>query len=129
MEADFDSTSSRTRARRALAWIAVSLVVIASSAIVYLHPFLPGFVSSASTAVATPQTSYRVGAIDFINPATGWVVALLGSGDVVVLHTDDGGRSWARQLLADANGHLPYLQFFDRRSGVLALLGGPPLLY
>jgi photosystem II stability/assembly factor-like uncharacterized protein len=129
MEADFDSTSTRARAQRALALIAVSLVAIAGAGILYLHPSWPGFASSSVTGPAAPQTAYRVGAIDFIDPATGWVAALLGSGDVAVLHTHDGARTWVRQLVAEAGVHLPYLEFFDRRVGLLAFLGGPPLLY
>jgi photosystem II stability/assembly factor-like uncharacterized protein len=129
MEADLDSTSSHARAQRALALMAVSLVAIAATCVWYLHPALLGFGSSPAAGVAVPQTAYRVGAIDFIDPRTGWLVALLGTGDVAVLRTTDGARTWSRQLVAEADGHLPYLEFFSRRLGILALLGGPPVLY
>src|SRR6266513_2859423 len=129
MDADFDSTaSSTTHVRRAMSLIAVSMFVMALSGILYLHPALPGFGASAPNAPPT-QSSYRVGAVAFVNPRVGWVVALLAAGDVTLLHTTDGGASWTRQLAVAGDVHPNYMKFFDQRVGIFALLGVRPLLY
>ncbi len=129
MDADFDSISSGARVRRAMTLMAISLIVIACAGVLWLHPTLLPSGGSPVVDAPPPQVGYRVGAIDFIDPGTGWVVAMLGSGDAAVLNTRDGARTWKRQLLAPADGHLPYLKFFDRRAGVLALLGGQSVLF
>src|SRR5437762_3303168 len=128
MDADFDSAASSTHVRRAMALIAISLLVMALSGILYIHPKLPGFGLSAPNMRST-QSSYRVGAVAFVNPRTGWVVALLAAGEVAVLHTTDGGASWTRQLAVAGDVHPTYVKFFDERLGIFALLGVRPLLY
>ena len=128
MDADFDTTASSSHVRRAMSLIAVSLFVIAVSGILYLHPALPAFGQSASGAPAA-QSSYRVGAVDFVDPLHGWVVALLAAGDLAVLHTADGGATWTRQLAVAGDVHPNYMKFFDERVGVFALLGVRPVLY
>src|SRR6266478_1799403 len=119
MDADLDATSSRARARRALAFMTVSLVALASTGVVYLHPSVP-----APAPTALLQSHYSVSAIDFVDPLTGWVAAQFPSGNVAVLHTGDGGETWTRQMSAAGNGHAQYLKFFDPLLGVFALLGG-----
>src|SRR5580765_7957279 len=99
MEADFDHASSRTRAQRAVGLIAVSLVAIVCTGLVYLHPSLPGFPGAPNPAHAPVlQSVYTVSAVDFVDSATGWVAAQFQSGNVAVLHTTDGGETWTRQL-------------------------------
>jgi len=128
MDADFDSTASSSHVRRAVSLIAASLFVITLSGILYLHPGLPSFGEGASNATAT-QSSYRVGAVDFVDPLHGWVVALLAAGNVAVLHTADGGATWTRQLAVAGDVHPNYMKFFDDRVGVFAFLGVRPVLY
>src|ERR1051325_8296018 len=128
MDADFDTTASSSHVRRAMSLIAVSLFVIAVSGILYLHPALPAFGQSASGAPGA-QSSYRVGAVDFVDPLHGWVVALLAAGNVAVLHTADGGATWTRQLAVAGDVHPNYMKFFDDRVGVFAFLGVRPVLY
>src|SRR5438874_10214413 len=124
-DAGFDSSSSRGRARRALASIAASLVAITAVGVVFLHPILPSFGGSAITS----RADYRVAAVDFIDRSTGWVVALVESGDYAVMHTSDGGLSWMRQLSLPSGGHAHYLKFFDRSVGLFGLVGTRPLLH
>jgi photosystem II stability/assembly factor-like uncharacterized protein len=128
MDADFDLTASHTHAWRAMALIGISLLVIALSGILYLHPALPAFGEGAAKGPSA-RVSYRIGAVDFVDPRTGWLVALLATGDVGLLHTADGGASWTPQLAVAGDVHPTYLNFFDQRVGVFALLGVRPLLY
>jgi photosystem II stability/assembly factor-like uncharacterized protein len=129
MDFDFDPASSRSHVRRAASLIAVSLTVIVCTGILYLSPSLPSLIPSRSAAMPPVQASYRVGAVDFVNPRVGWVVALLAAGDIALLHTTDGGATWARQLLVAGDVHPTYVKFFDQRVGIFALLGVRPLLY
>ena len=124
MDADLDSISSRARARRAMASMAVAFIAIASTGVVYLHPSLPG---AAPTGAL--QSRFTVSAVDFVNPLTGWVAAQFQSGNIAVLHTGDGGETWTRQMSVAGNGHAQYVKFFDPLLGVFALLGGAPVLY
>ncbi|MGH7763263.1 MAG: WD40/YVTN/BNR-like repeat-containing protein, partial [Candidatus Dormibacteraceae bacterium] len=86
---------------------------------------------SAAAAPRLPPApaGYQVAAVDFVNPSTGWVVGLLDSGDLTVLHTSDAGRHWARQLSHPSDGHDTFLRFFDERRGMFALIGARPLIY
>ena len=68
-------------------------------------------------------------AVDFIDRSTGWVVALVESGEYAVMHTSDGGLSWMRQLSLPSGGHAHYLKFFDRSVGLFGLVGTRPLLH
>src|SRR2546421_310593 len=124
-DAEFDSSSSRGRARRALASIAASLVAITAVSLVFLHPILPSFGGTAGAGTA----DYRVAAVDFIDRSTGWVVAVVASGEYAVMHTSNGGLSWTRQLSLPSGGHAHYLKFFDRSVGLFGLVGTRPLLH
>ena len=122
MEEELESTSSR--ARRAVALIAVSLVVIITACAVYLRPAPP-----ATTISSAANASYRVAAVDFVTSTIGWVVAGFAGGDVALLHTADAGATWERQLTVQADVHPLYVNFFDRRVGVFALIGTRPMLF
>ena len=125
MDPESDQTSTGAHARRAVALIATSLVVIVTACVVYLRP--PP--AAATTSSPTPSAGYRVAAVDFVSPTVGWVVAGLGNGDAVVLRTSDGGATWARQLTVPADVHPLYVNFFDARVGVFALVGVRPNLF
>lgn len=129
MEADFDSTSSDGRAHRAMTLIAASLVVIACSVVLYLRPAVFAFGGGNDKSAPVTESAYRVGAIDFVSPRVGWVVALLPSGDAALMRTSDGGRSWRRQLSVDGDVHPQYMKFFNEKVGVFALLRTRPILY
>jgi photosystem II stability/assembly factor-like uncharacterized protein len=129
MEADFDSTSSRARVRRALTVIAVSMIVIVCAVVLYLSPTPPLFSAQGDKNGDGTHAAYGISAIDFVSPRTGWVVARLALGDLALLNTTDGGRSWTRQLSVASAGHAPYIKFFTTSNGVFALLGTRPLLY
>ena len=116
------------RVRRGVALIGVSLVVIAAAGIAYLHPIAAALHTPALPAPA-PQSGYSVAAIDFVEPSTGWVVAIFDDGDFLVMRTTDAGRHWAPQLSGPTNGHGVYLKFFDPLDGVFAMTGARPLLY
>src|SRR5256712_14015276 len=87
IDPDFDWTPQRGRARRAIALIAASLLSVTAAGTAFLHPSLPAFMSSSSTRAPLMHAAYRVAAVDFVDPGTGWGVGLLGSGDFPVLHT------------------------------------------
>src|SRR5437660_11779574 len=98
-ETDYDLASPHAHVRRALALMAASIVTITLAGGVFLHPELPAFGRSVTTAVPALQSAYHVTAVDFVDPATGWVAVDFSSGDFAVLHTTDGGVSWTRQLV------------------------------
>src|SRR5436309_10197485 len=130
MEADHDSTPSRARSRRAVFLIAVSVLALLFAGVSYVHPSLRLPAIATGTAHDTRlQGAYTVGAVDFIDSKTGWVVAQFPSGNIAVLHTTDGGTAWTRQLSLRGNGHAQYIKFFDMIVGVFAMLGGSPVLY
>jgi photosystem II stability/assembly factor-like uncharacterized protein len=129
MDADFESTASRAHVRRASALIAVSLVVILCAGILYVSPSLPSLFQKPGEVGAKTQSTFRIGAVDFVDPLTGWVTAELGGGNVAMLHTTDGGATWTRQLTVAADVHPLYMNFFDGRVGVIALLGVRPNLF
>lgn len=117
------------RILRAVALIAASLLAIAGAGVLYVAaPTVPAF-GRGQSMVAQQGAHYRVSAIDFIDPATGWIVVDFDSGGFSVLHTDDGGASWARQLSGVEGGRAYYLKFFDVAVGVLGLVGTTPQLY
>ena len=129
IDPDFDWAPQRGRARRAIALIAASLLSVTLAGTAFLHPSLPAFMSSSSTKMPLMHAAYRVAAVDFVDRGTGWVVALLESGDYAIVHTTDGGLTWTRQLSVTADGRAHYVKFFDRSVGVFALLGTRPLLH
>lgn len=125
LEPAFELTPARARVGRALALICASLITIAATGAIYLHPSF----SILGNPTVGLQASYQISAVDFVNPATGWVVADFDSGDYTVLHTNDGGDSWTRQLSGAGQGHQRYMKFFDAAVGVFALVGTSPQLY
>ena len=125
-----ESPSKPAHLRRALTLIAVSLLAISATGVAYLHPSLPGSASGAGRATSPiSQAGYQLAAVDFVSPASGWVVATFDSGDFTVLHTSDAGDHWARQLSGPTHGHGAYVHFFDASRGLLALIGARPLIY
>ncbi len=124
----YELAPARDRARRALGLITASLITIAATGAIYVRPALPIFGGAINASSVSPSP-YRVAAVDFVNPITGWVIVDFDSGDYAVLHTSDGGLSWTRQLAGAGQGHPRYMKFFDVAVGVFALIGTSPLLY
>jgi photosystem II stability/assembly factor-like uncharacterized protein len=108
--------------------IAASALAITVTGIGWLHPGWPAF-GAAGLNPAVMHANYQVAAVDFIDPSTGWVVAVFGSRDYAVLHTTDGGRSWSRQLAATGSPHAQFIKFFDNDVGVFGLIGSRPVLF
>lgn len=125
LQPDLDTIGPTSRARRGIALISASLVAITVAGIGFLRPTLPGFLVGGPVK---PAATYRVVAADFVDRDTGWMVALLPSGDYAILHTADGARSWTRQLTAAGDTHPVFMKFFDRSAGLFALIGTSPLL-
>ena len=128
MEPDEDlrpSTAAPGRIGRALALMAVSVLAIAIAAVAYVHP-QPSIASNRQPAAAP---SHQLAAIDFVNPATGWIVAELSNHDFAVLHTTDAGSSWTRQLKGAGGEVGEYARFFDTHNGVLVLLGPQAVMF
>lgn len=121
-----DSTPP-ARIGRAIALIAASAITIVAVGVGWLNPGWPEFGAAAPNS-AVMHAAYQVAAVDFIDPNTGWVVAVFGSRDYAVLHTTDGGRSWSRQLAATGDPHAQYIKFFDPAVGVFGLIGPHPVL-
>ncbi len=127
LDAEVPWSLQRARARRALTLIAASIVVIAVAGVRFVQPVLPSFGSQTPSRAAA--STYQVAAVDFVRPSTGWVAAVFESGNYMVLHTSDGGRSWDPQLSGPTHDHSVFLKFFDDGAGVFALVGARPLLY
>jgi hypothetical protein len=107
-----------SRARRAKAISALSLLVVAVACAAYLRP---------ATQVPTPAPSvppgYQLDAVDFVDPSTGWILADLGTSDFAVLSTANAGRSWTGRLTTAGTGHGEYMRFFNRSAGVVVEMG------
>src|SRR5215471_18485856 len=128
LDTGFAESVPAVRALRGLALIGISLIVIVMAAIAYVQPQL---LSSGrrSAVVAPPAGAFRLSAIDFVDPATGWIAADFDSGGYAVLHTGDGGATWTRQLTGADQGRGHYLKFFDSMVGLSGLVGTSPQLY
>jgi hypothetical protein len=125
-ETDFDPPVGPARARRGLTVIFISLVVIGVIGIAYVRPSLGA--QDAPAALPAPSI-YQLAGVDFVNPTTGWFVATFDSGRFALLHTDDEGRTWTRQLTGETDQRGVYMRFFDSTHGVVALVGNQPLTF
>jgi len=107
---------------RALALMSVSVLALGIAALTYAHPQLSaGFAKQAATH-AVEEASYRLVAIDFVSPSTGWVLAE-DTTTFVILHTGDSGQRWSRQLAGLVGRVGEYVRFFDQSHGVVVVLG------
>jgi photosystem II stability/assembly factor-like uncharacterized protein len=120
------SRAEPARARRALGLIALSVAVIALTGIGYLRPSL--VFGAAERQAPSAQAGYQLAAVDFVSPTQGWFVATFDSGRYALLHTNDAGRHWQRQLTGATDQREIYVDFFDPRNGVFGLLGAHSLL-
>ncbi|MEO8744380.1 MAG: hypothetical protein ABI334_08120 [Candidatus Dormiibacterota bacterium] len=127
-EADVEPAARSARANRALTFIAASVIAVVAAAIVYVHPTLSPGAGQASVAVP-PDAAYQLSAVDFISPTEGWVVATFEAGRFAILHTQDAGGSWQRQLSGPTDRIGVYINFFDSNDGVFALIGPRSLVY
>ncbi|HEV3405319.1 MAG TPA: hypothetical protein VG364_01870 [Candidatus Dormibacteraeota bacterium] len=121
LESEF-SGSGLPRVVRGVALIGVSMIAVLGVTIQYLDPHMVPSLHHTPIGAA-PGASYRISAIDFVDPSTGWVVADYDSGGYAILHTDDGGATWTRQLSGVDAGRAHYLKFFDAAVGVSGLIG------
>jgi photosystem II stability/assembly factor-like uncharacterized protein len=130
-EEDLRTPLRAARVGRALALMAASVLVIGIATIAYARPQLPFGSGSRPrpAAVSTGYPAYRLAAIDFVDPASGWVVVELPSHDLSVLHTADAGRSWTRQLSSPMSDVGEYARFFDPLHGVVVLLGSSAVIF
>ncbi len=130
---DFDdepqSHLSTSRVQRALTLGALSIFALAIAGLTYLHPTWDLGTVGARAAASTVVGSRHLAAVDFVTPATGWVVVEHQAHDFVVLHTLDAGESWNRQLAGQAEAIGEYLRFFDSSNGVVVVLGTQAALY
>ncbi|HUE68007.1 MAG TPA: hypothetical protein VMP38_07490 [Candidatus Acidoferrum sp.] len=127
LESEFSGLEWR-RVLRGIALIGLSLVAIAGVAIQYVDPQIVSALRHNPIRTG-PGASYRISAIDFTDPSTGWIVADYDSGEYSILHTDDGGMTWTRQLTGFDVGRGHYLKFFDTAVGVYGLIGTTARLY
>ncbi len=102
----------------------MSLVVVAIAGVAYLRPAL----LPAQTA-APAASGLQLAAVDFVDPATGWVLADLDDQEFAVLSTSDAGRHWRTQLLQATLRQAEYMRFFDRSHGVVVTVGGQPVVF
>jgi len=125
-EADHDEPVGRPRARRGLAVIFISGLVIAAIGFAYVRPsFDP---PNAPLAIADSPT-YQLAGVDFVNATAGWFVARFASGRFALLHTGDAGRTWTRQLAGDTDQRGGSTRCFDATHGVFALVGNKPVTF
>ena len=107
-----------SRARRAMAIGALSLLAVAVACVAYLHP-----AAQSPTPAPTPSAGYQLDAVDFIDPSAGWILADRGTSDFAVLSTADAGRSWTERLVSSSTGHGEYMRLFSRSAGVVVVVG------
>lgn len=128
-ELGVESAVGQGRARRAVAIIGIALLALCATAVAYLRPSFGQAGQRSEGSVAAPQGSYSLAAVDFVDAATGWVVAGFDDGDFQVMRTEDAGRTWTRELSGPSGGQSVFLRFFDGVTGYFALTGPRPILY
>src|SRR5579859_1121708 len=121
-EAGFPGNPSR--ARRAKALGALSLVVVAVACAAYLRPSL-----QPASSLPAPSANYQLDAVDFVDPSTGWVLADLDTAAFAVVSTKDAGRSWVTRLVSPSSRHGEYMHFFDRSAGVVVAIGAEAAVF
>src|ERR1700730_18279769 len=92
-EADYESPAGRSRARRGLSLIFVSIFLIAVTGLAFVHPTIGQ--SARAVKPAAPAT-YQLSAVDFVTPTTGWVAATVDSCRFVLLQKKYGEQTWQR---------------------------------
>src|SRR5207245_2777458 len=117
-------SSDPSRARRAKALGALSLLVVAAACVAYLRPSI-----QPAAPVPTIPPRYQVDAVSFVYPSTGWVLGDLESPAFAVVSTKDAGRSWTTRLLSPSSRHGEYMRFFDRSAGVVVAIGAEAAVY
>lgn len=127
-EDDFRSPLRPGRVGRALALIAVSALVLGIAAVLYARPEPPAGSSNQSPTSIIDAAPYRLVAIDFVNPSTGWALAE-DTTTFVILRTSDAGRRWSRQLAGRTGRVGEYIRFFDQSHGVVVVLGPQALMF
>ncbi|HEY2599093.1 MAG TPA: hypothetical protein VGJ79_11510 [Candidatus Dormibacteraeota bacterium] len=131
MESDDDprSRSSTSRIRRTLSLGAVSLVTLATAGMMYLYPSWDFGTAAVHVTTPTLAASRHLAAVDFVTPATGWVVVENQPHDFLVLRTSDAGVTWTRQLAGPDQAVGEYLRFFDASRGAVVVLGHHASIY
>ena len=125
--AELDAAAEPARALRALTLIAASVLVIAATAVAYLHPSTSA--RRPEPVLPTSEVADQLGSVDFVTPTTGWFSATTDSGRFVVMGTTNAGRTWTRQLGGRSDRHSIFMRFFDSTHGMFALMGTRAEIY
>ncbi len=128
LESELDPGNPRARAGRALALIAFSVVAIVVAGTVYILPTISFGTSRLASLGPQLHGDYSVESVDFITPTSGYLVVDFPSGDFAVIRTNDAGTTWTRELTQPRDSHEVYSRFFDDQTGVVALVGGRPVV-
>lgn len=112
-----------TRAGRGTALIALAVVGLTITGVLYLRPTLGGWLGRAHPAPGVQPPGVGVYSADFVTAQMGWVLAG-GTDDPsgFVLRTTDAGRHWQR--VPQLANNIVWLHFFDARTG-LAMISSP----
>jgi photosystem II stability/assembly factor-like uncharacterized protein len=123
------SQSRNSRIRRALSLGAASLLTLATTGLMYLHPSWDFGMAAVHATTPTLSASRHLVAVDFVTSGTGWVVVENQPHDFVVLRTKDAGETWRRQLAGPDQAVGEYLRFFDAAKGLVVVLGNHAAMY
>lgn len=120
-----------SRARRAKALGALSLIAVAVAGVLYLKPsFEPAVAPPAQAAPATTGApGYQLDSVDFVDPSDGWVLADLDNSTFSVLGTTNAGRRWTARLTAPSSRPAEFMRFFDRSTGVVVTTGPNAVMF
>jgi photosystem II stability/assembly factor-like uncharacterized protein len=120
MEELADAGALTARGRRALVLIALALVLLAGSGVVYLRPILSSRGPAPPLSVPGKGT---IASFRFFDHDTGWAVLagpLASSTPSSILRTTDGGRHWKLADVPDAASY-SLTRFFDSRRAVVSV--------
>lgn len=110
-----------TRAGRGTALIALAVVGLTITGVLYLRPTLGGWLGRAHPTPGVQPPGVGVYSADFVTAQKGWILAGDASApNRTVLKTTDAGRHWQR--VAQLANITFWLHFFDARTG-LAMTG------
>ena len=116
-------------ARRALVMIVLSILAIGVTGISYLQPRVTLTAPLPRLNAGAAAAAFKLTAVDFVTPSTGWVLMEGQSHDFAVFHTANGGDAWSNQLAGPAGEVGEYLNFFDPAHGMVAVLGPAATIY
>lgn len=121
MHNEAEPDGGRARARRALAVIALTGLVLIGAAVIYLRPSVVKSSASPRSAGSAPAPRSFLASMSWQSAKLGWVTTAdsVGTGHSWLFRTTDGGQHWQR--LRTQTGGIMQVRFFNAQEGQLSI--------